>query len=284
MKIDSHQHFWKYDPVRDTWITDAMKVLKRDYLPKDLVPECQANGVDASIVVQVGQSEEETRFLLDLAESNNNIEGVVGWVDLCSPRVAERLRFFSRFNSLCGFRHIVQSEPDDRFLLRRDFMNGTSHLREFGFVYEILIYAKQLPAAIELVSKFPEQRFVIDHLAKPEIKTGTQAPWAANMKEIANSPNVYCKLSGLVTEADWNHWKPQDFKPYLDIVFEAFGPERLMFGSDWPVCLLAAGYRQVKQILEDYLDGYSDDEKNKIFGGNAVRFYNLKTIQHGLAA
>lgn len=284
MKIDAHQHFWKYNAVRDRWITDAMSALKRDFLPEDFVPEREANRIDASIAVQGDQSEGETTFLLDLAEGDKNIAGVVGWVDLCSPRVAERLRCFSRCRKLCGFRHIVQSEPDDRFLLRRDFMNGISHLRDFGFPYDVLIYPKQLPAAIELVSKFSEQRFVIDHLAKPEIKSGGPASWATNMKEIAKAPNVYCKLSGMVTEADWKHWKPQDFKPYLDVVFEAFGPERLMFGSDWPVCLLAASYRQVKQILEDYLENRSDHEKDKIFGGNAVRFYSLKTIQHGLAA
>jgi L-fuconolactonase len=178
----------------------------------------------------------------------------------------------------------VQSEPDDRFLLRRDFMNGISHLKEFGFTYDILIYPKQLPAAIELVSKFPEQKFVIDHLAKPEIRTRSTESWAMNIREIAKAPNVSCKLSGMVTEADWNHWKPQDFKPHLDIVFEAFGAERLMFGSDWPVCLLAASYQQVLKIMKEYLEGQSAGVKEKIFGGNAVQFYRLKTAQHGFAA
>lgn len=282
MKIDSHQHFWKYNSGRDSWISEAMAVLKRDFLPGDFALERAANGIDASIAVQTSESEEETRFLLDLAEGDEKIVGVVGWVDLCSPRVAETLDYFSQFKKVCGFRHIAQSEPDDRFLLRRDFTNGISHLREFGFAYDILVYPKQLPAAIELVAKFPEQRFVIDHLAKPQIMQGNIASWAANILEIAKAPNVYCKVSGMVTEADWRYWKPSDFKPYLDVVFEAFGSERLMFGSDWPVCLLAASYRQVKKLLEDYLQDSPVNEKTDIFGGNTLRFYALKAVPHGL--
>jgi L-fuconolactonase len=284
MRIDAHQHFWKYDPARDTWITGSMSILKRNFLPEDLNSERCANRIDGTIAVQADPSENETLFLLDLAERYPNIGGVVGWVDLTSSRVNERLHFFSQFEKLCGFRHIVQSEPDNRFLLRDDFMNGISHLKGFGFTYDILVYPKQLSAAIELVSKFPEQRFIIDHLAKPEIRTRNSASWSANIKEIAKAPNVSCKLSGMVTEADWNHWKPQDFKPYLDIVFEAFGAERLMFGSDWPVCLLAASYQQVLKIIEEYLKGQSASVKERIFGGNAVRFYRLKTAQNGLAA
>ncbi len=284
MKIDSHQHFWNYDPARDTWITEEMSILKRDFLPEDLDRECQANGIDASIAVQADQSETETQFLLGLANCSPRIAGVVGWVDLCSSKVAERLAFFSQFEKLRGFRHIAQAEPDERFLVRDDFVRGIAGLREFGFTYDILIYPKQLPAALELVARLPEQRFIIDHLAKPEIKTRGAASWATHMRNIAQSPNVYCKLSGLVTEADWHHWKREDFKPYLDVVFDAFGPQRLMFGSDWPVCLLAGSYQRVKQVIEDYLNGHSEDEKEKIFGDNAVGFYGLKTVRHGFAA
>jgi L-fuconolactonase len=284
MKIDSHQHFWRYDAVRDAWITDSMAVLRRDFLPEHLAAECVANGMDASIAVQADQSESETMFLLDLAEKNKRIAGVVGWVDLSSPRVGERLEYFSHSSKLRGFRHIAQSESDDRFLVRENFVKGVAQLRAFGFTYDILIYPRQLPAAIELVSRLPEQRFVVDHLAKPEIKSGKTAPWAARMKEIAQSKNVFCKLSGLVTEADWKHWKAGDFKPYLDAVFGAFGADRLMFGSDWPVCLLAATYSQVKQIIEEYVKGFSQVDKEKLFGGNAAHFYGLKTAQHGLAA
>jgi L-fuconolactonase len=277
MNIDAHQHFWKYDPVRDAWITDALQVLKRDFLPQELVTELDNNGIDASIAVQADQSETETLFLLDLAERSKRIAGVVGWIDLASPQVEDRLRFFSQFAKLCGFRHIAQAEPDDRFLVRSDFVRGISRLREFGFTYDILVYPKQLPAAIELVSKFPEQRFVVDHLAKPEVKAGGSASWATDIRSIAANPNVYCKLSGLVTEADWRRWKPADFESYLDVVFEAFGPERLMFGSDWPVCLLAGSYRQVKGLIEGYVGRHAAKEKEGIFGANAMRFYGLKS-------
>jgi L-fuconolactonase len=284
MKIDSHQHFWRYNPTRDAWITDDMSILKRDFLPEELALECKANGIDASIAVQADQSENETLFLLELARGNPRIAGVVGWIDLASANVEERLLYFSRYEKLRGFRHIVQVEPDNRFLAQPDFVRGVSRLRQFGFTYDILIYPKQLPAAIELVSKFPEQRFVIDHLAKPEIKSHDIKFWAEHIRCIAQSPNVLCKLSGLVTEAGWRNWKPADFKPYLDVVFDAFGADRLMFGSDWPVCLLAATYAQVKRVIEDYLHACTAAQKENIFGGNAIRFYNLKEFANGLAA
>jgi L-fuconolactonase len=284
MNIDSHQHFWHYDPVRDTWITDAMALLKRDFLPAQLAGDLTSNAMDASIAVQADQSENETMFLLDLAEANNQIVGVVGWIDLLSSRLTERLEHFSHFPKLRGFRHIAQAEPDDRFLARANFVKGVAQLHRFGFTYDILIYPRQLSAAIDLVAQLPEQHFVIDHLSKPEIKARNTEPWATQMRKIAQYRNVFCKVSGLVTEADWNGWKADDFKPYFDAVFDAFGPDRLMFGSDWPVCLLAATYRQVKQLIEDYVRDFSPADKKKIFGGNAARFYNLKPAQHGLAA
>jgi L-fuconolactonase len=283
MNIDSHQHFWRYDAVRDAWITDSMAVLKRDFLPEHLAPELAANGMDASIAVQADQSESETTFLLGLAEKNSRIAGVVGWVDLRSPDLERRLEHFSRFPKLRGFRHIAQSEPEDRFLAQKQFVAGVAQLRTFGFTYDILVYPKQLPAAIELASRLPDQRFVVDHLAKPEIKGAKIAPWAAQIKNIAQNKNVFCKLSGLVTEADWKRWKADDFRPYLDVIFEAFSPERLMFGSDWPVCLLAATYRQVKQLITDYVQSLSPPSQQNIFGGNALRFYGLKAT-HGSAA
>jgi L-fuconolactonase len=284
MIIDSHQHFWKYDPVRDGWITDEMSLLKRDFLPEELQRGCEAADVDGVVAVQADQSEDETLFLLDLAEKYGFIAGVVGWVDLREPSVEERLRFFSQNRKLCGFRHIAQAEPDDQFLVSHEFTRGISCLREFGFAYDILIYPKQLPAAIELASRFPEQKFVIDHLAKPPIKIGTLKPWESYMRAIAQNQNVFCKVSGLVTEADWLHWKSSDIRPYLDVVFDAFGPERLMFGSDWPVCLLAATYGQVKGVIEMYVDAHAPQHKQNIFGGNAIRFYGLKAAPRGLAA
>lgn len=284
MRIDSHQHFWKYDAVRDAWITEEMRVIRRDFLPGNLAPECAANCIDATIAVQADQSEKETLFLLELAESDPLIAAVVGWIDLCAPRVAERLQFFSRYEKLRGFRHIAQAEPDDRFLVRPDFLSGARLLHQFNFTYDVLIYPKQLPAALALVAAIPEQHFVLDHLAKPEIKTGRRKEWEAQIREITQNPNVYCKLSGMVTEADWRSWKKEDFEPYLDVVFEAFGVDRLMFGSDWPVCLVAASYAQVVEIIEDYVKKNIPAAKEAIFGENASRFYGLKTGHHGLAA
>jgi L-fuconolactonase len=284
MRIDSHQHFWKYNRVRDAWITDDMKVIQRDFFPADLLPECTANQINATIAVQADQSESETLFLLELAEGNSFITGVVGWVDLCSANVAERLHYFSRYKKLCGFRHVAQAEPDDRFLVRGDFLRGIRGLREWDFTYDILVYPKQLPAAMELVAAVDDQKFVIDHLAKPEIKTSKKKEWESLMRQIAQNPNVYCKVSGMVTEADWRSWKKEDFWPYLDVVFDAFGTNRLMFGSDWPVCLVAASYGQVVGLVEEYLARHVPSAVEKIFGENAARFYRSKKDQHGLAA
>ena len=276
MVIDSHQHFWRFNPVRDAWITEDMAAIRRDFLPGDLAPELDANGVDATIAVQADQSEEETEFLLGLAEGNRRIAGVVGWLDLRSPEIESRLEYFSRFKKLRGVRHVAQAEPDDRFLVQADFVRGVGHLARFELTYDILIYPRQLPAAIELVAKLPEQKFVVDHLAKPEIRAEKIEPWAALIRELAVNPNVYCKLSGMVTEADWKKWKREDFEPYLDVVFGAFGADRLMFGSDWPVCLVAATYSQVKNIVESYVNRHESNAKANILGGNAVRVYGLR--------
>jgi L-fuconolactonase len=284
MKIDAHQHFWRYEPERDAWITPEMAVLKRDFLPSELCTELRANGIDACVAVQAAQSEDETRFLLDLADRFSMIAGVVGWVDLRASNLRERLRYFARFPKLRGFRHIVQTEPDDRFLLHDDFARGVGTLKDFGFTYDILIYPRHLPVATAFVEKFPEQNFVLDHLAKPEIKSAKIKEWAAHMRLLASAPNVWCKLSGLVTETDWKHWQAADIKPYLDVAFECFGTKRLMFGSDWPVCLLAGMYRQVKQLVEDYLARASESEREMVFGRNACEFYGLKVQVNGSPA
>jgi L-fuconolactonase len=271
VKIDAHQHFWRYDPARHGWITPEMSILRRDWLPEHLRPELSRAGMDATVAVQADSSEYETHFLLDLARSNPEIAGVVGWVDLLSPGIRDRLETFAHFEKLKGFRHVAQSEPDDWFLIREAFLRGVANLEAFDFTYDILIYPKQLPAAAELVRRFPRQRFVIDHLAKPSVRSGEIEPWSQFMRKIAENENVFCKLSGLVTEANWTGWSAADFAPFLDTVFEAFGPRRLMFGSDWPVCLLAANYTQVKQLIEDYAASNGDE----IFGQNAARFYGL---------
>lgn len=277
MTIDSHQHFWRYDPLRDGWITEEMSVLKRDFLPPDLLPQLRANGIDGCVAVQANQSEDETTFLLSLAEGCKQIKGVVGWVNLAAPDCADRMQHFSQFKKLRGFRHIAQSEPDDRFLLREDFCRGIGLLQSFNFTYDILIYPRQLPAAVKLVEKFPEQRFVLDHMAKPSIRAGELDSWADQIKAMAANPNVYCKLSGLVTEAHWTQWSRAQFIPYLDVVFEAFGPERLMFGSDWPVCLLAADYQAVKDLICSYIRRFPAEQREQILGMNARHFYGLGT-------
>lgn len=277
MRVDAHQHFWHYDPQRDTWMTNEMAVLKHDFFADDLRQELIENRFDSCIAVQGDQSEAETMFLLDIAARAPWIAAVVGWVDLASPIVESRLQFFAQFPKLRGFRHIVQAEPDDRFVLRSDFVHGLRELQRFGFTYDLLIYPHQLPAAIELVRELPAQVFVLDHIAKPDIKNGKIADWKSKIRELARSPNTFCKLSGLVTEANWHSWRYEDFAPFLDVVFEAFSPDRLMFGSDWPVCLLAGSYAQVVRIIENYVQRHAPADQRKIFGENALRFYGVET-------
>lgn len=275
MRVDAHQHFWVFDPVRDSWIDESMSVLKRNFLPDDLFPLLNQNSIDGTIAVQADQSDNETNFLLDLADKNERIYGVVGWVDLMAPDIEKKLEHFSTYKKLKGFRHIVQAEPDNNFMLNEKFQRGIGLLKNFNFTYDILIYPNQLPAAIKLTEKHPDQKFILDHIAKPFIKRNETEPWASGIKELSKNQNVFCKISGLVTEADYKNWKSTDIYPYLDIVFNTFGYERLLFGSDWPVCLLAGSYRQVINLIEDYTDNDSDENKKRIFGRNAISFYNI---------
>ncbi|SFE11455.1 L-fuconolactonase [Chitinophaga sp. CF118] len=275
MIIDAHQHFWNYNPVKDAWITDDMKVIQDDFLPHHLLPVLMENNVDGCVAVQADQSEDETAFLLDLAAKNDFIKGVVGWIDLCADNIHERLTWYNQFSKLKGFRHIVQGEPDPEFLLREDFCRGIHALAKYYFTYDILVYPLQLPAVTAFVKKFPQLRLVIDHMAKPDFKSGDIKEWEKHMRAIAKEPHVYCKLSGLVTEADWQHWEPAHFAPFLDVALDAFGPNRLLFGSDWPVCKLAGSYTEVKQLVTDYISRLTATEQANIMGGNAVRFYNL---------
>lgn len=275
MKIDSHQHFWEYDPVRDEWIDDSMEILKQDFMPQDLDPLLFDTGFDGCITVQADQSERETNFLLNLASKYDFIKGVVGWVDLTSPKLEERLVHYDQYSKLKGFRHILQGEPAGTMLDDR-FINGISALQKTRFRYDILIFENQLRECVEFVKRFPEMHFVIDHIAKPVIKESSFDEWADSMKKLSDFPNIHVKLSGMVTEADWDHWKKNDFEPYLDTCLELFGADRLMIGSDWPVCLLAAEYDEVIGIIEDYLDGLSQTEYQDIMGQTAVEFYQLK--------
>ena len=274
MIIDSHQHFWKYDPVRDAWIDTSMDSIRKDFLPKDLLPILKANKIDGCIAVQADQSETETEFLLQCAEKNPFIKGVVGWVDLIANNLEERLEYYASNPLFKGVRHIVQAENDD-YLLRKDVQNGIGKLLKYDLAYDILVFPNQLPSAIAMVEAFPNQKFILDHIAKPTISKAISEIWVHNIKQLSTHKNVYCKLSGLVTETINFKFKEDDFKPYIDVIFKAFGPDRIMFGSDWPVCLLAANYDKVLKIVNDYLENQSIEVKNNILGKNAIKIYNL---------
>ena len=274
MRIDSHQHFWKFNPVRHAWIDSSMQKIAKDFLPKDLKPLLETTRMDGCIAVQADQSETETEFLLELAEENSFIKGVVGWVDLSAEDLSKRLEVFSKNPLFKGVRHVLQAEKEG-FMLQDPFLRGISELKNFNLTYDILIYPNQLEEARVLIEKNPDQPFVLDHLAKPYIKQQKIKNWASDIKELAKYKNVYCKLSGMVTEADWNHWQFEDFKKYLSMAFETFGSDRLMFGSDWPVCLLAGSYQHIVKIIDLFIEDLKPEEKNNIMGGNACNFYNL---------
>ena len=275
MVIDSHQHFWNYNPNKQSWIDDSMSVIRKSFTPEDLQKVYAENSIDACVAVQADQTLDETNFLLDLASKNNFIKGVVGWVDLRNKNIDEVLESYSNAENLKGIRHIVQGEPDHNFLLRPNFLNGISKLEKHNLAYDILIFPHQLGTAIEFVKKFPNQKFAIDHIAKPYIKDGFYDGWAILMKEIAQYDNVFCKVSGMTTEADYNNWTPNQIHPYMNLVIEAFGTERIMFGSDWPVCLVAGNYTQVKDLVTEFISNFSNAEQVAIMGKNAIQFYNL---------
>jgi len=273
-RIDAHQHFWKFDSVRDNWITDDMSVIQKDFLPVDLHPLLQKNKFDGCVVVQSDQSEGENIFQLINAEENDFIKGIVGWVDLQSELVEERLEHYQSFKKIKGFRHVLQGESDRALMLRPSFKRGISLLNKYDFTFDILIFPDQLPYSSELVKAFPDQPFVIDHIAKPDIKNKNISEWESDMEIIAQYENVYCKISGMITEVDKNRSK-EDFTPYMDVVIKSFGTKRIMFGSDWPVCLLAASYDEVVNITQEYFSSFSQNEQQLFFGENASTFYKL---------
>jgi L-fuconolactonase len=283
MRLDAHQHFWIYSADEYDWIDDGMVVLKRDRLPGDLLPLLQSAGLDGTVAVQARQTIEETRWLLELADQFPFIKGVVGWVDLRSPDLPAQLERFSAHPKFRGVRHVVQDEPDDAFMLRDDFLRGLGVLSRFGLTYDILIFPRHLPVAQQVVERFPDQPFVLDHIAKPSIGACPERsdrnkifePWASNIRRLGALPNVCCKVSGMVTEADHQGWQPSHFGPYLDVVFEAFGPERIMFGSDWPVCTLAGAYMEVAGLVGCYVQDLSPAEQAAVWGGTAASFYGL---------
>ena len=276
MRIDAHQHFWTYDPRRDQWITDDMEVLRRNFTPDDLKPLLDAAKVDGTIAVQADESEAETEWLLALAEEDPFILGVVGWVDLTAANLDEKLRHFSTAPKLRGFRTITQGKPVEQYLGNKAFIQGVKALQGHGYTYDLLIYHDQFPDAIRFTEQCPDQPFMLDHLGKPAIAAKEIKKWKEHMRILAANPRVYCKLSGMVTEADWQRWRYEDIAPYLEIAGEYFGTSRLCFGSDWPVCLLAGSYPQVSGILDRFLQQVRPEEREAVWGGNSIQFYGIE--------
>jgi L-fuconolactonase len=273
MHIDSHQHFWKYDATEYPWIGQGTP-LQRDWLPADLEAVAKKVDINGCVAVQARQTLGESRWLLELADKSPFIKGVVGWVDLQSAKVEEDLAALSKHKKFVGVRHVVQSETAD-FMLKPEFMRGLATLHAFDFTYDLLLFPKHLPSSVKVVEKLSHQRFVLDHIAKPMIRAGMMEPWKTDLRELAKHKNVTCKISGMITEAKLKDWKKEDFRPYLDVVFEAFGEDRMMFGSDWPVCLLAGSYEQTHGLAADYFKQFSAAAQEKFLGGNAVKFYKL---------
>ncbi len=282
MRLDAHQHFWRYSPREYPWIGRGMELLRRDFLPADLLPLLQSIGFDGSIAVQARQSVEETIWLLALADLHAFIRGVVGWVDLCGPQLKQQLERFAVHDKFRGVRHVLHDETDDLFMLREDFRRGMGLLAEFNLAYDLLVFPRHLRTAADLVARFPRQRFVLDHIAKPQIKDGVMEPWSSDIRRLADFPNVSCKISGMVTEADWHDWKADDFTPYLDVVFEAFGANRVMIASDWPVCTVSAPYDQVMSVALDYVLRLSDHEQKMVLGQNAAALYQICLQEKGV--
>ena len=278
MKIDTHQHYWRYNPQDYGWMGDDATILKRDYLPEHLTPLLAQSNVDGTIAVQARQILAENDFLLTLAQTHSSIKGVVGWVDLCSDARHAQLETYAADSKFVGVRHVIHDEVDDTFMLRDAFVEGMAALAAFDLCFDLLLFPKHLPVACELVAMFPEQRFVLDHIAKPRIKDGVVEPWASDIRALAAFENVTCKLSGMVTEANWQHWQAQDFTPYLDTVLDAFGTKRLMLGSDWPVCTLAGSYPDVMGLNTRYISTLSSAEQADISGLNAARIYKLDDL------
>lgn len=276
-QIDSHVHFWKYDKQTYAWIDDSMRELQKDFLPEHLLPTLKRNGIDGIVAVQADQSELETHFLVEMAKTHSFIKGVVGWIDLLNERLADRLDYFSQYEVIKGWRHIVQGEADG-FLARPEFRRAMPLLQQRGYSYDILVFARQLPQATDFALAFPDNLFILDHAGKPDIRTGEIKQWEAHIRLLATHPNLHCKLSGLFTEAKWKRWSAAEFYPYLDILFDAFGSNRLLFGSDWPVMLLSGIYVQWKSLIEKYMENLSEDDRMAVMGGNAERLYRLDQV------
>ena len=272
--IDSHQHFWKYHPQNHAWINEDMKIIQKDFLPEELSSIFDKEHIDGCVSVQVDQTEAETQFQIELAKDNPFIKGVVGWINLMNPSIEAALEKYHDQPIVKGFRHILQGEATG-FMLQPKFINGLKVLAKKNYTFDLLIYRHQIPEALDLLKDLDDLKIVIDHIAKPDIKNSHITEWAKNIKALANYPNVYCKISGMTTEADWKNWTAEDLTPYLDIVVEAFGTNRLMFGSDWPVCLVASSYHQWLRTVKDYFSTFTKEEQAKIFAANCESFYTF---------
>lgn len=275
MVIDAHHHFWQYNPEEFSWIDDAMKCIRTDFLPGKLEETIRSLGIDGVVTVQARQSVEETDWIIGIARQNEFIKGVVGWLPLMSDDLEESLERYGDEKTLKGVRHVIQGEPDPDFILKSDFNRGVRLLKKYSLVYDILVVERQLPNTIKFVDQHPDQAFVLDHLAKPLIGRNELSPWKENIIELAKRANVSCKISGMVTEADYQNWSPEQLQPYFEVVMDAFGPDRLLFGSDWPVCLVATSYKNWIELVRGKISSLTEAEKEKIMGGNAVRIYNL---------
>jgi len=274
--IDTHHHLWKYKPEDYGWMDNSMSVLKQDYLPEDMEQELLKTDTTGTVVVQARQSIDETRWLLELADRHSFIKGVVGWLDLCSPMLEQHLKEFASYPKLVGVRHVIHDEPDDDFMLGADFMKGIAQLEAYELCYDLLLFPRHLSRAVKLVRTFPNQHFVLDHLGKPQIKAGKIEPWKSDIARLAGYPNVWCKLSGMVTEADHKQWHYKELLPYMEVVLNAFGPDWIMLGSDWPVCRLAGEYSEVLNVVHEFIKSLKNSDQEKILYRNAVDCYQLK--------
>jgi L-fuconolactonase len=275
MRIDAHQHFWKYAPTTHGWINDEMAVIRRDFLPNDLEPILSKHNIDGTVAVQADESIHETEFLLSLSEKHAFIKAVIGWIDLRSPQIHDQLAYFKKFRKLVGFRCIMQGQPDEAYLNNEIFIKNVALLKDFNYTYDLLVYHHQLPSVLKFIEKIPENRLILDHIGKPDIKAKNYSKWKENIFELAQHPGIYCKLSGMITEANYSTWKYDDIVPYMDAVGEAFGAERICFGSDWPVCLVAGNYDKMIGVVEKWASQLNQKDYNQLFGLNTSRFYNI---------
>jgi len=274
--IDAHHHLWRYVPAEYPWMTDGMEVLRRDFLLGDLKAVTALAGIAGTVVVAAARRVEETIWLAEIAASDDLIRGVVGWAPLTDPRIGLDLERLAHLHKVKGMRHAIHDEPDDLFVLRDDFNRGIAELKQFGLKYDILIFEKHLPQTIEFVDRHPNQIFIVDHIAKPRIREQALSPWKGHIAELAHRENVYCKVSGMVTEALWDAWTDESLRPYLDVVLEAFGPKRLMFGSDWPVLTLASTYGRWLSTVQRAMAALSPSEQEWIFSKTAIEAYGLE--------